>query len=109
MTLARYILVHLVASLAFNELSHLSFTSAFSLTPPPQSSHSTSSHEMVAANNESIDQQQTTTSDDTIVPTSRFIVQNRFRVKPGREPAFEKRWADRKSRLATLAGFRFSV
>ena len=37
----------------------------------------------------------------------RYVVQNRFRVKKGREPAFEKRWADRESRLGTLPGFRF--
>ena len=28
-------------------------------------------------------------------------------VKPGKGPAFEKRWAERKSRLAVLDGFRF--
>jgi len=32
---------------------------------------------------------------------------SRFRVKPGREAAFEKRWADRQSRLGMLEGFRF--
>jgi len=53
---------------------------------------------------ESIDENR---PDDTAVPTSRFIVQNRFRVKSGREAAFEKRWADRKSRLGNLPGFRF--
>jgi len=44
---------------------------------------------------------------NTGIPTSRFVVQNRFRVKKGREAAFEKRWADRESRLGTLPGFRF--
>lgn len=37
----------------------------------------------------------------------RFVVQNRFKVKEGREAAFEKRWADRESRLGTLDGFRY--
>ena len=32
---------------------------------------------------------------------------NRFRVKSGAGPRFEKRWANRKSRLAELDGFRF--
>ena len=41
------------------------------------------------------------------VAAERYVVQNRFRVKKGREPAFEKRWADRESRLGTLPGFRF--
>jgi len=38
---------------------------------------------------------------------ARFVVQNRFRVRRGREAAFEKRWADRESRMGSLPGFRF--
>ena len=41
------------------------------------------------------------------ITASRYVATNRFRVKPGREAAFEKRWADRKSRLGLLDGFRF--
>ena len=41
------------------------------------------------------------------VATERYMATNRFRVKEGREAAFEKRWADRKSRLGLLGGFRF--
>ena len=41
------------------------------------------------------------------VATERYVATNRFRVKQGREAAFEKRWADRKSRLGMLDGFRF--
>mmetsp|Transcript_50174 Transcript_50174/g.93955 ORF Transcript_50174/g.93955 Transcript_50174/m.93955 type:complete len:370 (-) Transcript_50174:116-1225(-) len=37
----------------------------------------------------------------------RYIASNRFFVKKGKEPAFEKRWATRKSRLAVLDGFNF--
>ena len=40
-------------------------------------------------------------------PPSRAVATNRFRVKDGRGAAFEKRWADRKSRLGLLDGFRF--
>lgn len=39
----------------------------------------------------------------------RYIASNRFFVKDGKEAAFEKRWATRKSRLAELPGFRFFV
>ena len=39
--------------------------------------------------------------------TGRYIASNRFQVRNGKGPKFEKRWADRKSRLATLDGFRF--
>ena len=37
----------------------------------------------------------------------RYVASNRFRVRPGKSAKFEKRWATRKSRLATLDGFRF--
>lgn len=37
----------------------------------------------------------------------RYVASNRFRVRSGREAAFEKRWADRKSRLGMLDGFRY--
>ena len=43
----------------------------------------------------------------TRVATERYIAMNRFRVKPGREAAYEKRWADRKSQLGLREGFRF--
>jgi len=41
------------------------------------------------------------------IAAARYVATNRFRVKDGREPAFEKRWADRQSRLGLLEGFRF--
>ena len=37
----------------------------------------------------------------------RYVATNRFSVRPGRGAKFEKRWADRKSRLASLDGFRY--
>ncbi|KAK3234184.1 hypothetical protein CYMTET_55552 [Cymbomonas tetramitiformis] len=39
------------------------------------------------------------------LPADRYIATNRFKVKNA--PAFEKRWCERKSRLAELDGFRF--
>ena len=39
--------------------------------------------------------------------TQKYIATNRFTVRAGADAKFEKRWADRKSRLATLGGFRF--
>jgi len=41
------------------------------------------------------------------LPRERYIATNRFNVRKGAMPKFEKRWADRKSRLATLDGFKF--
>ena len=49
----------------------------------------------------------TATASGKTIPAERFVVQNQFKVKAGREAAFEKRWADRESRLGTLDGFRF--
>ena len=37
----------------------------------------------------------------------RYIATNRFKCREGKGPAFEKRWAERTSRLSKLDGFRF--
>ena len=37
----------------------------------------------------------------------RYIASNRFKCREGKGPKFEKRWADRTSRLSQLDGFRF--
>jgi len=37
----------------------------------------------------------------------RYIASNRFKCREGKGPAFEKRWAERTSRLSKLDGFRF--
>lgn len=47
------------------------------------------------------------TAVSSVRPAERYVATNRFQVKKGREAAFEKRWADRKSRLGLLDGFRF--
>lgn len=36
----------------------------------------------------------------------RYLATNRFKVRGNKEAQFEKRWADRKSRLSQLEGFR---
>jgi len=41
------------------------------------------------------------------LPGERYVATNRFKVRNNAGPKFEKRWADRKSRLAELEGFRF--
>lgn len=48
----------------------------------------------------------TALSADSLKP-ERYIASNRFKVRKNAGPKFEKRWADRKSRLADLEGFRF--
>ena len=42
-----------------------------------------------------------------LLKRDRYIATNRFAVRPGKAGKFEKRWATRKSRLATLDGFRY--
>jgi len=55
----------------------------------------------------------TTETTETSTPTlknlkrDRYIATNRFSVRKGKEAKFEKRWATRKSRLASLDGFRY--
>lgn len=42
-----------------------------------------------------------------LLPADRYIACNRFTVRDGAGPRFEKRWAERKSSIATLEGFKF--
>lgn len=44
---------------------------------------------------------------DGALQRERYIASNRFNVKENQGAKFEKRWAERKSRLAQLPGFRF--
>lgn len=41
------------------------------------------------------------------LPCNNYLASNRFKVRDGKIAAFDKRWADRKSRLAELNGFKF--
>jgi heme-degrading monooxygenase HmoA len=50
----------------------------------------------------------TTTNDDGgLAKRDRYVATNRFAVRKDQQAKFEKRWATRKSRLATLPGFRY--
>eukprot|EP00913_Durusdinium_trenchii_P014339 g13450.t2 len=42
-----------------------------------------------------------------LLPGERYIASNRFMVREGSDAAFEQRWAQRKSSLLTLPGFRW--
>jgi len=44
---------------------------------------------------------------EDMLSRDRYVATNRFTVRPGRGAKFEKRWADRSSRLAALDGFRY--
>jgi hypothetical protein len=48
-----------------------------------------------------------TTVTKEMLDTEFYVACNRFSVKNGAGPGFEKRWATRKSRLAELDGFRY--
>lgn len=41
------------------------------------------------------------------LPSNNYLASNRFKVREGKIAAFDKRWTDRKSRLAELNGFKF--
>jgi len=42
-----------------------------------------------------------------LLKRDRYVATNRFTVRQGRAAKFEKRWADRSSRLAELDGFKY--
>jgi heme-degrading monooxygenase HmoA len=42
-----------------------------------------------------------------LLKRDRYVATNRFSVRKGQQAKFEKRWATRKSRLATLPGFQY--
>jgi len=54
---------------------------------------------------------ESSTSTDTtskgLLKRDRYVATNRFAVRKGQAAKFEKRWATRKSRLATLDGFKY--
>jgi heme-degrading monooxygenase HmoA len=48
-----------------------------------------------------------TTTEQGLLKRDRYIATNRFAVRQGKEAKFEQRWATRKSKLATLDGFKY--
>lgn len=53
------------------------------------------------------DDDQSNLTSKGLLKRDRYLATNRFAVRPGKEAKFEARWANRKSRLATLDGFRY--
>lgn len=49
----------------------------------------------------------TTTNKYSLIKRDRYVATNRFTIRKGKEAKFEQRWATRKSRLATLEGFKY--
>jgi len=74
-----------------------SFQTAAPIARPRLALSSTTAPEEVA----------TETNKEELLSRDRYIATNRFTVRPGREAKFEKRWADRSSRLASLDGFKY--
>ena len=53
------------------------------------------------------DDVETETTDKGLFKRDRYVATNRFSVRRGQAPKFEKRWATRKSSLAKLDGFQY--
>ena len=53
------------------------------------------------------DDNETALTGKGMLKRDRYVATNRFAVRPGKEAKFEKRWATRKSRLASLDGFKY--
>lgn len=55
----------------------------------------------------SVSEADSKTTKSDILRRDRYVATNRFAVRAGKAAKFEKRWATRKSRLATLQGFKY--
>ena len=53
------------------------------------------------------DDNETELTSKGLLKRDRYVATNRFAVRPGKEAKFEKRWVTRKSRLASLDGFKY--
>jgi len=78
---------------------------AFGVAPPRVAvSRSSSSALLSTAAPEAV---ATPEKEAKLLARDRYVATNRFTVRPGKGAKFEKRWADRSSRLASLDGFRY--
>jgi hypothetical protein len=90
-----------------------SFRAVTVVVPPSSSSNRLFSSSLHSTTVDADITAATTTTDTTItnknnlLTRDRYIATNRFTVHKGREAKFEKRWATRKSKLATLDGFKY--
>lgn len=92
---------HAVAPLALSNVRTSSVSAArprsFSLLPQLYSTTAPTSNEATSS----------AAAKEELLKRDRYVATNRFTVRPGREAKFEKRWADRSSRLASLDGFKY--
>ena len=88
-----------------------SFRAVIVVAPPPSSSNRIGSSLLHSTTVDAADILVATTTETTnnnnLLTRDRYIATNRFTVRRGREAKFEKRWALRNSRLATLDGFKY--
>ncbi|KAL7439899.1 hypothetical protein ACHAXH_006952 [Discostella pseudostelligera] len=68
---------------------------------------STQLYSTTAAPNDAATSVSATNNDKELLKRDRYVATNRFTVRPGSSAKFEKRWADRSSRLASLEGFKY--
>ena len=95
-TFAKFLLVVLLATAAR--------VKAFTATPlATKSSQKATAGLFMSSTTESTKE----TTDKGLLKRDRYVATNRFAVRQGKASKFEKRWATRKSRLATLDGFKY--
>jgi heme-degrading monooxygenase HmoA len=90
-------------------LTSSSFTTT-TYTSIPTSTFTSTSTAIFSSTTKTTDEDETTASsddDDIFLKRDRYVVTNRLAVRAGKEAKFEKNWATRKSRLATLQGFKY--
>jgi heme-degrading monooxygenase HmoA len=85
---------------------------AFSLAPSSASTlarctRNTTPRSFLMQSSTSTVEEDSTLTADGLLKRDRYIATNRFAVRSGKSGKFEQRWATRKSRLASLPGFRY--
>lgn len=70
-------------------------------------STSTSATETTTRNDYEVDDDESQLTSKGLLKRDRYIATNRFAVRSGKGPKFEARWANRKSRLSQLQGFKY--
>ena len=93
---------------AFTPISHLRHRNGSHLASPLcASSVATDTEGNPTAADFTADDDESELTGNGLLKRDRYVATNRFAIRQGKEAKFEKRWATRKSRLASLDGFRY--
>ena len=92
---------------ALLSLTSTGTTSISTSTAIASSTTKTSTEDATSNSDDDADDDADDDGGSSLLKRDRYVATNRFAVRDGKEAKFEKRWATRKSRLATLQGFKY--